>query len=64
MSESGLAYLDIGDSVGSQRGLRVQATPLLHEAVREAAHFVSWPEQEAVSVLEGWRMGKGKEYGE
>ena len=59
-----MAYFDISSTVGALKGIRVQATPLLHEALREAAHFVAWPEQEALSLIEGWRLGSGREYGE
>ena len=63
LGHSALAYLNIGSRIGLNGGLRVRGSPLLHEIIREATHQVAWPKQEALSVLEGWRMGQGKQYG-
>ena len=64
LGHSALAYLNIGPRVGIKGGLRVRGSPILHDVVRKATEKVSWPKHEYMSVLEGWRMGEGKEYGE
>nr|XP_045609653.1 aminopeptidase NAALADL1-like [Procambarus clarkii] len=51
-----LAYLNMDEMLRGTGCLRVMASPVLRQAIREAATQVMWPMGEAVNVRDGWRM--------
>lgn len=51
-----LAYLSLDEVTRGTGSLKVLASSVLRQAIREAAKQVPWPEGKGISVRDGWRL--------